>query len=678
MGSEIMNIYDENIKMFGAALTISIALIIIISSSASAIRGPDGKKQPSNIDIEMGDESEKDDSNSKLKGRSMRSSKEEGIFLNLVDSSDDVGKYPSIQGKKIEGEEHMYASYYSEETGNLKIAHNNIDDIEDGWMKWDLGSEIEGGKYSSLEISDDSEAHLTCYDPEDGRLNYATWVIEGEQIDQLHTEVIDDGDVGQYSSLELDDDGNPKVSYFDGSNGVLKYAEKNHDGGWEKHTVDSEGNTIGKHTSLALDERSDPHISYYDWDNRDLKYAFWDEDMEGWSTQTIEIEDMSAGKYTSIEIDGDDNVHISCHGWTDDEDNLVYASYTGKEDWNHDVIFESEPTGTYSSMELSDNERPIISYHEWGEENLKFAWKDDGEWDTSEVDTSSRVGAYTSLHHSGEAEVHIGYQDHGEGNLKHARYFFKNRTPLAPQSFQTRSEYGDIILEWESPVYDGIKEKGDHILGYHVYRRPEDGEEFEMIANITTLSYTDEIERESETDTYEYRIAAVNKEGVGDKTSIIQTKGRYFSYERESERTNTYAIEEVLPIGDGEDPGTYEVRWDLNHEPGEEPDWTHLNERKGVSNEYQEIGLKSVMIEYRSSDGEKRRCVQSAWVLGKFRLTSSYEVYGDGSDERFFHLPEDRGVYEFLDDLEPLKNTYILKAEEDLPYEEIDFVFDKG
>ena len=44
---------------------------------------------------------------------------------------------------------------------------------------------------------------------------------------------------------------------------------------WNNEIVDSDGD-VGSHTSLAVDSNNQPHISYYDSTNRDLKYARWD------------------------------------------------------------------------------------------------------------------------------------------------------------------------------------------------------------------------------------------------------------------------------------------------------------------------------------------------------------------------------------------------------------------
>jgi hypothetical protein len=54
---------------------------------------------------------------------------------------------------------------------------------------------------------------------------------------------------------------------------------------WVIQTVDAPGN-VGQYTSLALDSNDDPHISYYANLNGDLKYTHWD--GSGWSLQTVD------------------------------------------------------------------------------------------------------------------------------------------------------------------------------------------------------------------------------------------------------------------------------------------------------------------------------------------------------------------------------------------------------
>ena len=78
--------------------------------------------------------------------------------------------------------------------------------------------------------------------------------------------------------------GNPRISDFDQTNGVLKYARR--DGTvWHAEIVDRWG-LAGRHTSLALDGAGNPRISYYDSTNSDLKYAR--RDGTGWHAETVD------------------------------------------------------------------------------------------------------------------------------------------------------------------------------------------------------------------------------------------------------------------------------------------------------------------------------------------------------------------------------------------------------
>jgi hypothetical protein len=74
-----------------------------------------------------------------------------------------------------------------------------------------------------------------------------------------------------YTSLALDGSGYAHISYFDNTNGDLKYAYQDISG-WHFQTVAHDG-FVGQYTSLVLASDGNPHISYYDVSNHDLKYA---------------------------------------------------------------------------------------------------------------------------------------------------------------------------------------------------------------------------------------------------------------------------------------------------------------------------------------------------------------------------------------------------------------------
>ncbi|MDG6256986.1 MAG: hypothetical protein QCH35_05230 [Methanomicrobiaceae archaeon] len=65
---------------------------------------------------------------------------------------------------------------------------------------------------------------------------------------------------------------------------------------WTIQKVDD--GLVGRYNSLALDEGGHPHISYHDYDpNYDLKYAAWN--GTAWAIQTVDS-DGNVGSFSSI------------------------------------------------------------------------------------------------------------------------------------------------------------------------------------------------------------------------------------------------------------------------------------------------------------------------------------------------------------------------------------------
>ena len=68
---------------------------------------------------------------------------------------------------------------------------------------------------------------------------------------------------------------------------------------WQTETVDSAGN-VGQHTSVALDVEDHPHVSYYDAEHQDLKYAYYD--GSAWISETVDSAGR-VGTFTSLALD---------------------------------------------------------------------------------------------------------------------------------------------------------------------------------------------------------------------------------------------------------------------------------------------------------------------------------------------------------------------------------------
>ena len=148
------------------------------------------------------------------------------------------------------------------------------------------------------------------------------------------TEAIDSSFTDSFEiSLELDSQGVPHVTYYDGDARDLRYASKTA-GVWNIETVESAG-TTGWDSALALDQNDVPHIAYYNATERSVKYAV--RDGAGWSIHSFGVPGLGfeGGARPSLAIDDLGRVHLAFNDtW---RETVEYAMFDGV-DWRMQTI----------------------------------------------------------------------------------------------------------------------------------------------------------------------------------------------------------------------------------------------------------------------------------------------------------------------------------------------------
>ncbi|RCV63531.1 CASH domain-dontaining protein [Methanophagales archaeon] len=215
-----------------------------------------------------------------------------------------------------------------------------------------------------------------------------------------------------YTSLALNSNGYPHISYYNGGYGELMYSKWT-GSEWEIETVDSDGR-LCDYTSLALDTNDYLHISYYDSTNENLKYAKWA--GSEWEIETVDPT-RYVGKYTSLALDTNDYPHISY--FHDIHGELMYAKWTGSA-WDIETVDSNGYVGEYTSIALDTNDCPHISYYDYINQSLKYAKWTGSEWEIETVDSERYAGRDTSIALDSNNNPHISY--YGRSDLKYAKW----------------------------------------------------------------------------------------------------------------------------------------------------------------------------------------------------------------------------------------------------------------
>jgi len=280
----------------------------------------------------------------------------------------------------------------------------------DNGMQWEVvnvDDESISGQYASLKIDILGRPCISYYqenqNPNDyyGVLKFA-YEIEPGVWQNL---VIDDGgyvnNVGLYTSMDIDQHGNAHISYYDSTNGSLKYisgiwnpVEQNWN--WDLNNIqviDCEGIT-GWNSSIACARPFNNfdlvRVCYYDVSNKRLKHALKDPANPNWRVYEMNNNNSGPGYgYEShLSVDSHNGLPRICYydnSYNYNTQNpiakfarLKYAAgyYSGGYlHWNIDTIIEGANAGWDSSIIMDSNGNPIISYiNNWRirENNLKY------------------------------------------------------------------------------------------------------------------------------------------------------------------------------------------------------------------------------------------------------------------------------------------------------------------
>ena len=243
----------------------------------------------------------------------------------------------------------------------------------------------------------------------------SAWPGTGAGVVIDHTSAASSGNFNSLTTVN----GNPAISYYDASTLQVKYVRATDVNGatWGTPVVaDATVNNVGQYTTLLV-VNGNPAISYYDVTNGNLKYVrATNASGTAWGTPVVLDSTGDVGSYASMVI-ANGNPAISYYDLTNGDLKFVRASDTSGTTWGTPVAIDTGGNvGQFTSMAIITG-YPAISYYDVTNGNLKYVqaadadgttWGTPATWDNHGVNL---VGGNTSLIALPSGAPAVAYQD---------------------------------------------------------------------------------------------------------------------------------------------------------------------------------------------------------------------------------------------------------------------------
>ncbi|MFB3895391.1 MAG: hypothetical protein ACE14V_03710 [bacterium] len=317
-----------------------------------------------------------------------------------------------------------------------------LSNAEFKWNKPEVVDRIDCvGSFTSIAIDRNNTPHISYYDASNAALKYATRISSPPSAkkrtkSQWNLATVDYTDyVGDYTSLKVASNGVIWIAYHDISHRAVRIAHKKLiDTTWLIDTVDRYNQAGFLGISLVIGKLNLPELCYYAKQAGELRHARL---SNGKWRITVADNDFNVGMLPSIALDQRGFPRIAYYDvsrW-----NLKYAFWDGMQ-WISQVVDPGRSVGIYASLAIDKKGYPHIAYEDDLNYDLKYAFWNGYTWQIDVVDRKGVVGKFASLALDSADNPRIGYFDYTHGQIKFA--YQNGRQPWVVQTIDPKVGVG--------------------------------------------------------------------------------------------------------------------------------------------------------------------------------------------------------------------------------------------